>query len=307
MPRIIRIFRCMLLIFLSICMEQAMSLVVTANFADNSISVIANNKTTTLDVEQGPREVICDNSTNLCYITNSISNSISVLDLKLMKVVASIKTNGEPRGIAVNSREHQLYTITKDTNYLIAYNTERYSLLYSIELPKGPRNIVFDQSLSRVYISCNESSKLAIVDIIRGKLEQVIDVPNQPYGLAISDRYRMLLITSIGENTLFALNTKSMSMLFNVPIGKHPTSIAINGDKVFVTNLDENKLTVFDLKSRVVIDSIKTGKCPFGLFLSTRDELYVTNNSDDTVSIIEPGRTFIKSIGKSPHGIHGII
>lgn len=137
-----------------------------------------------------------------------------------------------------------------------------------------------------------------------------------PGGFAIDETKNLIYVTLNRNNSLGVVNTKTMELEEQIPVGIAPFTIIIKGSKAYVTNWggrvpsagDKTGLTsgseavvdpktgvgssgsvsVVDLESRKVLAEIEVGLLPCNMVLSPDgSRLYVANANSDIVSVID--------------------
>ena len=68
------------------------------------------------------------------YISNQGADTVSVIDLEIDKVVASIPTGKAPVGIAIDDRQNRLYVSTVESRSVSIVDTKHNQLLGEIKL-----------------------------------------------------------------------------------------------------------------------------------------------------------------------------
>src|SRR5262249_46915639 len=160
-------------------------------------------------------------------------------------------------------------------------------------------------------------------------------------GLALSSDGSKLYVALSASNKLGVIDTATMQLVTEVPVGTAPAAVAVVGNEAFVSNrggktpapgdttndsagtkVDFNPTTgattngtvsVVDLATNAVTDNIKVGLQPASLTVHD-GSLFVTNTNSDTVSIINAAshkvtQTFNveplpgSSVGASPNSV----
>jgi DNA-binding beta-propeller fold protein YncE/mono/diheme cytochrome c family protein len=110
----------------------------------------------------------------------------------------------------------------------------------SARLSIGPdaSQLALDSIRKRAYVADRRGDRIAVVDLRKGlKLVDEIMTPAEPYGVALSPDGESLLVTTVADRELVALDTSSGKSLWSVDIGPEARGIAISpkGDKAIVT------------------------------------------------------------------------
>ncbi len=200
-----------------------------------------------------PYGIGINNKTQKLYTTNTRNNSVSVIDLKTNKVLATIKPSFE--------RSHT-------------------------------REVVADEVNNKVYVSdVGGGSKIWVIDGKTDKLEKVIEnTGKSTTGMVVDAEKGKLYYTNMGTNNICVLDLKSHAVVDSFSTGGE-SSINLVLDKktqkLFVANQKSNNVTVVDLKTKQVVKTIEAGKGALGIALDpVKRRVYTANRQDGTITAI---------------------
>lgn len=285
-------------------------ILVSANCGNNSISVRKlNNDSKEYPVGQGPKDVVIDSIHKKIFTSNSISNTISEIDLLKCSLRHSDPFFSDPRGLTLSPDGKHLYIVNKDAAKVVKLSTENLRPEQEFFVGKGPRNVKIDRTGTILFVTNNEDSTLSV---ITPSGQWALPVYPKPYGLCVANN--QVFVTSIEHHCLTCLDLGSSAIKRQIMVGRHPTSVTPNSDcsLLYVTNLDDDSVSVVDLACFAKIREIPVGKLPYASAISQDGSLlFVTNNGSDSISVMD-----VKSfkvietipVSQDPHGIaYGII
>ncbi len=76
------------------------------------------------------------------YISNYLSNSISILDYNNLEIKGEIKINGNPQGLAISRNEELLFVSDTQNNSIKVYNAINHMFINEIKTGKEPTTII---------------------------------------------------------------------------------------------------------------------------------------------------------------------
>jgi len=97
-------------------------------------------------------------------------------------------------------------------------------------------------------------------------------------------------VANTGSNTVSVINTATLVVVTEVPVGISPRGVAVSpsGDYVLVTNSLSANVSVIDTATNTVVNTVPVGDGPTGVaFMHCCDTAYVTNESSANVSKID--------------------
>ncbi len=201
-----------------------------------------------------PFGLTLNKKTQTVYSTNTRTNSVSAIDIKNKKVLATIKPDAE--------RSHT-------------------------------REAVADEKNNKIYISdVGRPSKIWVIDGKTQKLEKMIENTGiSTTGLALDESTQTLYATNMGTNKIVVVDLKTASVVDSFATGGE-ASINLALDKanhrLFVVSQKSNDVSVVDLKTKSVVKTLPAGKGALGIaFDEQRNRLYTANRGDGTVTVID--------------------
>jgi YVTN family beta-propeller protein len=185
------------------------------------------------------------------YVSNTISNNISVFDKKLGQVVGMIATGKGPAGMALDQRLKKVYVAISGEDEIVAIDITGGEMTNRIKLPTGDR----------------------------------------PQELALTPDGRTLLSLNAGTNTVSFIDPLSLFELSRINVGMGPRSILIdpNGRRAYVFNTLSGTISVLDIASRAMITTFSTDPGPLrGQFNRRGDNLCVIHELSSYLTVIDP-------------------
>jgi YVTN family beta-propeller protein len=125
----------------------------------------------------------------------------------------------------------------------------------SASLPKerylSPIEMALSPDGRLLYVVCQDSDEVRIVDAQTGRVVNTIPVGHIPRGIAGSIDGRKLYVTNAWSDSVSVIDTASLKVVQNLPTGFEPTGIVVDhsGETLYVANRLSGDVSVIDLKS----------------------------------------------------------
>ncbi|MBZ5681907.1 MAG: beta-propeller fold lactonase family protein [Acidobacteriia bacterium] len=121
-------------------------------------------------------------------------------------------------------------------------NNKRY--LSPIEMALSP-----DGRL--LYVVCQASDELRVVDIQSGKVVDVVPVGHVPRGIVLSPDGRQIYVTNAWSDTVSVIDAATLKVVRTLPTGLEPTGIVSDrsGQTLYVANRLSNDISVIDVNT----------------------------------------------------------
>ena len=188
-------------------------------------------------------------------VLNKSDNTVSLIDLRSKKIVATIPTGVGPHEVAV-SPNGKLAVIAN-------YGT-------------GPQ----------------PGSTLTVIDVPGKKQLKTIDLGEyrRPHGITWL-RNNQVAVTVEGSKALLVVDVETAKVLGSVLTEQnvsHMVVVSPKHSRAFVANIGSGSVTVIDLAAQKKISDIQTGAGAEGIDISPDEkEVWVTNRAANTVSVID--------------------
>lgn len=183
-------------------------------------------------------------------VSNWHGYSVTIIDAQQMKAVKTLPVSSIPRGMAFSRDSRKLFVGIMGGSQIDVFDTRTWKRRNVIaNVGAGPRALILDRAGRYLYASCNSSCVVTKIDATRGKVVGAVAVGIEPRTIAFSP---------------------DESRIYAVCYGSH-------------------KLCVVDTRTFKVIDTRRTGENPVGMAVTPAGDVWVTNQSGDSVTLFPFG------------------
>jgi YVTN family beta-propeller protein len=138
--------------------------------------------------------------------------------------------------------------------------------------------------------------------------ETLTDRPLPSKPLVLTTDGQTLVVANPESHTLSLLNTETLTVTAEIPVGRLPRSVAVSSEgRAYVANQGSDDISVVDLKAQKVIHTIPVGDRPSGIVLSPDERfLALSENGDDTVRYLDAQTlvtTLVIRVEDRPYGL----
>ena len=244
------------------------------------------------------------------YVTNSMGDSIHVIDLRTQKTIGEIKTGNRPHGAAASADGRQIFCSVEGNHTLLVIDTSTDKVVRTIKLSGLPNQcaITADGKFAGVPIRGGDSVDL--VDLAQGRIVKnlPVKVPHNCYNARRNDH---LWVTSMGDNKVNLIDLKSLVYLAEIPVGGVPRPLAVTRDEktLYCALSDLHGFVIADIAKRKVVQTIELPLLPQGVkfpvphtpthgleLTPDEKELWVTSCGTDTMYVFDTSAR--KLVGK---------
>jgi YVTN family beta-propeller protein len=162
----------------------------------------------------------------------------------------------------------------------IAHPTERPAPVAQIEY-KNPLNLVVSPDGREVWLTCESSNTVIVVDAAKRQKVAEIEVGGQPNDLTFSPDGKRVLVTNRLDDTMSEIDAATRKVLRTVPVGDEPHGVQMDstGRDVYVLNTSEDSISILDGKSLTEKSRLTASRYPWAMALSPDGSQIVVTNA----------------------------
>lgn len=259
------------------------------------------------------------------YVTNGKSNTVSVLDMRNYRSIATVPVGLNPTGVAANSQKNEIYVVNTGSNALSVIDAERNKVVATIGLERSPYFVDVSRDGMRAYVGNTESNSVSVIDLRSRRVLRNVMVGKSPGMARVSPNGKLVVVAERLGNSVSVIDVERMVVRSSLPICQQPTDLVIVSDssKAFVACSGSAQVAVIGLnlppaqppgkeiptegqssrRQKPAVPTVKTspspdrlltlldvGKTPVHLALKPDGgEIFVSNFDADTISEIATG------------------
>ena len=261
-----------------------------------------------IPVGNTPDGVAYDAANGNVYVSNYVSQSVSVIDGSTDTVTATITVGQYPMGVAVDPVNGDVYVANYGANMVSVINPSKKTVISTVPVGPGPQAVAADPTNGDVYVANSNYtyttnppslSGPGTVSVINGQTNQVthtIPVGQEPRGMAYDAANGNLYVSNTYADTVSVINPRTnqvsstlTSTTFHGPIGVAYDAANTN---IYVANNNSTLLSVINPSTSQVSTIPAGGTFPYAIGVDAgTGALYVADQASPLVAVIQPGNT----------------
>lgn len=209
------------------------SVLLSVNSGSDSVSFIDTASLFELarvSVGQGPRSVLLDASGRRAYVFNTLSNTISVLNVSYRALQGNVSTEPEPLRGQFNRNGDRLYVICARSPYLLVYDPASLALLKREFVGVGMSSIKVDTRTDFFYLGMRDGT-VGVYDPLSFSRADSIIVSGTPAALAIDGDENNLYVVIPERRAVSIVNLVSRKIISELDVSDGPTWVTITGER----------------------------------------------------------------------------
>jgi YVTN family beta-propeller protein/parallel beta-helix repeat protein len=218
------------------------------------------------------------------YVSNEISNNVSVIDTSSNTVTDTVIVESSPYGVAVNPAGTHVYVSNYGSNNVSVIDTSNNTVTATVAVGTNPHGVAVNPTGTHVYVSNYGSKSVSVIDTSTNTVTDTVAVGSFPIGVAVNPAGTRMYVSNYFSNSVSVINTSTNSVIDTVTPVISPWGVAVNpaGTRVYVSNSGSKSVSVIDTSTNTVTDTVTVGSNPiaYGIFISPEGA------SDTTASTI---------------------
>lgn len=246
-------------------------------------------------------------ASGFAYIANAGSNNISVIDIAINTVIATIPVGVAPTNVSVSSNGSRVYVSNQGAASVSVIDPATNTVISTIPVGSGPGGLMGTPRGDKLYVANSNDGTVSVIKTSDNTVQSVIPVGVQPAGLVVSPDGSRVYVTNYGDGTVSVISTTADIVIGTISIGVHPVGIAISpdGNQLYVSN-GSNYLSIVNALTYAVAAKIQLDVTyqidPTGVAASPDGKfVYVADSHGYSVAIIAVNAQAIFSFARLPY------
>jgi YVTN family beta-propeller protein len=254
------------------------------------------------------------------YVTNSLGDDITVIDLATLKPVTTFKVGEQVHGICAGSDTRSFFVTIESERNLKIVDARSGRILGAIPLTGRPNQCAATPDGRYVGVPIRDGDSVDIVDMQAKRVVKTLPV-KEPHNCYNSGSNDVLWVSSMGDNQIDRIDLHKMEYTAHVPTGGIPRPYAVtkDGNTIYSALTALHGFAVASVSEAKVIAKVELPaapplNCPLELNTPTHGlelspdgrRLWVTSLADGLVYVYDTASRKLLghvAVGKCPNWI----
>ena len=250
----------------------------------------------TITVGSFPIGISINPITNIVYVANNHSDTVSVIDGKTNLIKDKIKVGDGPTGISVNPKTNMIYVTNYYSDTVSVIDGKTNLVVKEIPVDNTPWGIDVDSENNIVYITNYFSNTISIIDEARNGMITTLKT-DKPWGIDVdSETGYVFVVNRDSTNISILKDNKIQNLAINeTPIRISPFDISYNEktNLLYVTN--SSLISIIDLATNKILEPISVGNNLAGITINPEtNTVYASDIVNDVLYIIDGNTNALK-------------
>ena len=165
------------------------------------------------------------------YITNSGSNSVSVLDLATLKIVRTLATGNNPTGVTASPTKDEVYVVNTDSGTVSVIDTCKQPGRGQHQRGQEPLHHFRNQpTVSAGWVANAGSNTVTALDLDAHRVIGQVAVGEQPGIARVSGDGKFVAVANRGDDSVTLIDGTTMKVRGTLHVCRTPDSLVILPD-----------------------------------------------------------------------------
>ena len=221
---------------------------------------------------EGVHGIAVANELGRCFISNGRTATVSIVDLKTLKLMDTVAVGKNPDAILYDSFSRRVFVFNGRSNDASILDAKNGSVIATLPLGGKPEFSVTD-GRGHIFVNIEDKSEIIVIDAQKMQIlsRWSIKPGEEPSGLAIDVKHNRLF-SVCGNKLMVVVNAENGNVVASLPIGERVDGCAFDPGTGFVFSSNgEGTMTVIREESPSKFSVVETVKTQIGARTITVD------------------------------------
>jgi YVTN family beta-propeller protein len=200
-----------------------------------------------------------------------------------------------PRGVAVNSKTGNAYSVNSGSDTVTITDSAHHSIA-SVKVGKEPVAIAVNPETNRIYVANSGSGTVSVIDGASDAVTATVLVGELPYVLAVNPTTDKIYVSRTYNNDMTVIDGATNATSKIKSIGQ-ADAIAVNpaSKKIYLVSYEGNTVTVID-GANDQFKKVEVGTHLWGVAVnSTTNKIYFTDQQKSSLAVLDGSTNTVAS------------
>ena len=260
-------------------------------------------------VGREPHHVIVMPGGNEMLIGSTVTNELLGLDIRTGERRRIVKDVIDPYHLGFSPDGKWFVTAAYRLDHVDIFHADGFRLAGRIFIDGLPSHMAFDAESRTVFVTLQQSGRLAAFDLQTQTLKWNVPVGDAPAGVVMLPDNKRLLVALTGQDGIVVVDPRDGSLKGTLQTGKGAHNFWPKGDgrHYFLSNRVESTVSLIDTEEMKVVGNVRIPGGPDCMDITPDGkELWVTQRFLRRVAVVDIAQLKVVAsipVGKSPHGV----
>jgi YVTN family beta-propeller protein len=272
--------------------------ILTANQAANSVSLIDVATDTaygTVPTGQQPHHVVGTPDGKEFWVTLYKENRLQVFDAKTLAEVASVDVGASNDDLAFDPTGKRLYVSLGLNNSVAVIDVAAHKMLQTVKVGNTPHGVKVTPDGKTLLVTNTADNTVSMLSLEPdAKVVGTVVTGANPFEVTISPDSKTAYVSNFLGDTISIVDLGLKKTVHSWRSGKQPAMIALEGsdgkpggNQLVVANTSSADVWIINATTGKLVTRVPVGQGAHGVVGTPSGKLYITNSTDNTVTVID--------------------
>ncbi len=162
---------------------------------------------------------------SVAYISNSASNTVSIIDTTDNTVKATVNVENNPWGVAA-TLDGKVYVVNDQSHTLSVIGIATNTVVATVPVGNIPFGVAANLNGTKVYVTNQGSNNVSVIDTATDTVTASVDLESIPAGVAVNPAGTKVYVTQENGN-VSVIDTANNTVIANVSVGAYPLELQL--------------------------------------------------------------------------------
>ena len=287
--------------------------VLVLNSEEASYSVLSRglrSEVQRLPIGREPHHLILTPDGKEVLVASTVTNELVVLDARTGERKRVVRDIIDPYQLGFSPDGKWFVTAAYRLDHVDIYRYDgTFKLAGRVFIDGMPSHLAFDNDSKTVFVTLQQSSRVAALDLQTQLVKWNAEVGKAPAGIVLLPDNNRLLVALTGEDAIVTLDPVKGTVVGRLQTGRGAHNFWPRGDgrHWFLSNRIEGTVSLIDTQEMKVVGSLSIAGGPDCMDITPDGkELWVTQRFLRRIAIVDLATMRVSGsipVGKSPHGV----
>lgn len=194
----------------------------------------------------------------LIFVSNEKSHTVSVLKRDAFEVVATIETSRRPRDMNFSHDRRLIYVACGDDDVIDVIDVEKLEVVQRVDTGPSPEAFELSPDGEQIWVSNEANATIGLIQLASNQMDQEISTGPEPEGVTLGPEGNTLYVTSEVADMVHVVDVEKRTITENIIVGTRPRRIVVSPDEseLWITAELSGEVYVVDRDSNEVKEAI---------------------------------------------------
>jgi YVTN family beta-propeller protein len=237
-----------------------------------------------------PQGLAFDGGTREFFVSNTGSDTVSIISDKGDKIVGKVRVGSYPNGVAYDASLNEVFVANQQSNNVSVISDTNDTVVATVGVGSNPFGLAYDSGVGEVFVVDNGAGCVSVLSATNDTVVATVGVGGAPTAAAYDPATGEVFVANWASGNVSVISDTNNTVVATIAVGGGPNGVAYDPvlGEVFVASTSSQTVSVVSDSNDSVVATVSIGAGALGVTYAsaTGDVLVSNHDSSGTVSVI---------------------